>query len=458
MSSIPSVSNNCNRPLTGDPSGNTFTGSWENSSGALVLAVFVASPTLSLVTIQQSNNRGTDIQLTDTFNIDGAALDAMSVFRVPRGFSWFRVIFHNNEGAQTYLSLNTYLEDFYTSNNVTATISGTVNVDATNLITETLATRRVDFLVVNTWYRVASVGITTGAQWNAIGAIVDGESVPVIGRLFKCLQVGPAVAGGGTCYDVEYTTTVSLADPTSVRIRDAYGDPILTTAGNLMVGISNIYTANPLHTIVDSGVVSLDPAVALPVGANIIGFVGLDATNGYNTIAISQDGIKNGVQVVSALPAGANVIGKVGLDTGSNTIGVVGIDTSLNTIKTDPLNNGVTVNPTAVAPRRKTGLGNTAVSVGTAKFVYGASYQNTSATVNCWIKLYDSPTAPTSADTPFLIQYLEAVQLYTLSHANDNFFNAPIENTLWVRATLTSSDSDTTDTGVDCEATFFVGA
>lgn len=267
MTSQLSVSNNCNRPLTGDPSGNTFTGAFESSAGALVIAVFVASPTTGLVTINQSNNRGVNIQLTDTFNINAEHTDAMNVFRVPCGFSSFQVIFHNNEGTQTYLSLNTYLESFYNSE-VNATVTGSVDatitgpldangdvkVKATNLITETLATRRVDFLVVGNWYRVASVGLTSGAQWNAIGAIVDGESVPAIGRLFKCLSIGPAVAGGGECYDVEYNTNaVTLTDPTTVRVRDTYGDAITTTAGNLMVGINNIYTANPLHTIVDSG-------------------------------------------------------------------------------------------------------------------------------------------------------------------------------------------------------------
>ena len=58
--------------------------------------------------------------------------------------------------------------------------------------------------------------------------------------------------------------TVSLGAGTesvgTVRIRDAYGDAITTTAGNLMVGINNIYTANPLHTIIDSGTVTFTEA------------------------------------------------------------------------------------------------------------------------------------------------------------------------------------------------------
>jgi hypothetical protein len=106
--------------------------------------------------------------------------------------------------------------------------------------------------------------------WNAIGAIVGGESIPTIGRLFKCLSVPSNIEGQGTCFDVEYndntaiTGTVSLGAGTesvgTVRLNDAYGSPLVTTAGNLMVGINNIYTANPLHTIVDSGTVTFTEA------------------------------------------------------------------------------------------------------------------------------------------------------------------------------------------------------
>jgi hypothetical protein len=181
-----------------------------------------------------------------------------------------------------------------------------VSADVTNLITETLATRRVDFLVVGDYYRVASVGLTTGAEWNTIGAIVNGESVPVIGRLFKCLAIGPAVAGGGECYDVEYTDdvsatitnfpatqavtgTLSLTNPTTVRVADFYGDPILTTAGNLMVGINNIYTANPLHVIVDS----VTPATTSAISALAVSNTGvtLKASAGkLLTLHIDSDG------------------------------------------------------------------------------------------------------------------------------------------------------------------------
>jgi len=281
----------------------SFTGAWEPTNVFLEIAAYVNSSAYLAVSIQQSVD-ASNVNINTTYNYTPTT--EVSVFNTAVGLAYYRVVLANEANVQVaFMSLNTLLVaapntpvaiDGIITGNVAITspldANGDVKVKATNLITETLATRRVDFLVVGNWYRVASVGLTSGAQWNAIGAIVDGESVPSIGRLFKCLQVGPAVAGGGTCYDVEYTEavsatitnfpsfpatqpvsiaqdlscnilnfpviqpisgTVSLTSPTTVRVSDYYGDPILTTSGNLMVGINNIYTANPLHTIVDSG-------------------------------------------------------------------------------------------------------------------------------------------------------------------------------------------------------------
>ena len=266
-----------------------------------------------------------------------------------------------------------------------------VSATVTNLITETLATRRVDFLVVGTFYRVASVGITTGAQWNAIGAIVGGESEPVIGRLFKCLSVGPAVAGGGTCYDVEYTNTVSLADPTSVRIRDAYGDPITTTAGNLMVGISNIYTANPLHTILDSG--------------------------------------------------------------------TVGISTSANTIKIDQTSvatNGVTIVAPVTFSARVTTASSTGVQVSTGGHLLNFLAVNLSAVADAYIKLYDSVAAPIPAtDVPLMIAHVSRDAAARLPYIQVDTANLKITNKLWVRAVTGSADTNTDVTGLTVDLCFF---
>ena len=71
--------------------------------------------------------------------------------------------------------------------------------------------------------------------------------------------------------EVKNVLSSTLSVGGTVKIRDTYNDPIVTTAGNLMVGIGNIYTANPLHTIVDSGSVVISSA--LPSGSNTIGNV-----------------------------------------------------------------------------------------------------------------------------------------------------------------------------------------
>jgi hypothetical protein len=77
--------------------------------------------------------------------------------------------------------------------------------------------------------------------------------------------------------------------------------------------------------------------------------------------------------------------------------------------------------------------------------------------VNCWVKFYVKATAPTAADTPFLIQYLEYVAQYNLNSHNDEWFNMPIGTSLWVRASLLPADADATDVGIDAEATVFLG-
>ena len=156
------------------------------------------------------------------------------------------------------------------------------------------------------------------------------------------------------------------------------------------------------------------------------------------------------------LPSSNTVRVSVDSWTTGNSIPVV-IDTDGNTIKIDQTNNGVKVNPTAVLAVRTQGLGNTALAVGGPGIVYGVSMINKSAAVGVWIKFYASATAPTSSDTPFLIQYLENVAQYNLISHNDSFYNMPVVDVFWVRATLLSADNDDTDTGVDCEVTTFVG-
>jgi hypothetical protein len=116
------------------------------------------------------------------------------------------------------------------------------------------------------------------------------------------------------------------------------------------------------------------------------------------------------------------------------------------------------INPTASQAVRITGIGNTALLISSLGLCYGTSLINKSVTTNCWVKFYVKSTAPTSADTPFLIQYLEYVAQYNLNSHNDDWFNMPIGSNLWVRATLTSADGDTTDAGINAEATIFIGS
>jgi hypothetical protein len=130
MSKI-SVSNNYNIGLL---AASSFVGVDENTAFALGISVYVASPTLGLITIKQSNSIGGPYQLTDTFNYGSSVLDTMQVYRVPRGFSYFHVEFLNAEGTQTYLSLNTYLDSTFVSDEVS--VENVVDISGSVLTTE----------------------------------------------------------------------------------------------------------------------------------------------------------------------------------------------------------------------------------------------------------------------------------------------------------------------------------
>jgi hypothetical protein len=289
------------------PAGGAFTGSPQVCNGSISIVCYLDTPVDLIITVYQSLD-GITFPLSEGFSASVSLYGNQTRTQFYVKTKYFKVVLTN---VGLVPATNVILTTLLTPNNHDGTteqpsvIAGSVSilnglqatdkvfntlryiscdndgnlivrgsVSADNLITETLATRGVYYLVVGNWYRVASVGITSGAEWNAIGAIVDGESVPAIGRLFKCLSIGTNVANQGTCYDVEYNTNSTVSGTVAVsnfpatqtvdgtvKITDTYGGTIATTAGNLMVGIGNIYTSNPLHTILDSGTVSLSPSL-----------------------------------------------------------------------------------------------------------------------------------------------------------------------------------------------------
>jgi hypothetical protein len=354
------------------------------------------------VTIEQSVD-ASNVRITTTFNYD--PVNDVSTFSVPIALPFFRVkIFNGDIVAQAYLTLNTYVintppqQVIIAGGTADVVVTGVVDVSgsvvASNLITETLATRRVDFLVAGDWYRVASVGLTSGAEWQVISggtACVGGQSVPDIGRLFKCVVAGPAVAGGGTCYDIEFTDTVSLANPTVVRVADFYGSPITTTAGNTNVNINAISTATALHTIVDSGTVGLSTSA--------------------NTIKIDQTSVAtNGVRTIAP-------------DTFS---------------------------------QRVTTASSTGVLVTSGGHLLNFIATNTSATVDAYIKLYDSVSAPVPAsDVPIMIVHVSRDATILTPVIQVSTSNLKITNNLWVRTVVGSADTNTDATGVTLDICFF---
>jgi len=68
-------------------------------------------------------------------------------------------------------------------------------------------------MLVGNWYQVLSIGGTSGAVWNQVGALLPqaGESLPPIGRAFCCLAIGPLVSGGGQVVGIVYSNNVNVS-------------------------------------------------------------------------------------------------------------------------------------------------------------------------------------------------------------------------------------------------------
>ena len=277
----------------------TFVGQLESTADLVSISVNTHCEQACRVIIKQYRTRDLTTQVQE--NAEDVAADTRQLVQTPIKSHFYLIEVVNLAAVDMSFSrITTYLQSTHYVNldirklseetDKVTTISGDSKTSTGDIIvngTSGSATRPVYLMNVGTWYRVAAVGNTSGAVWNAIGAIVGGESIPTVGRLFKCLSAPSNIEGQGTVYDVEYSDSVTAtptgtqdvnivstvtvpvsgsvallpaADPTltlgTVRLNDAYGSPLVTTAGNLMVGINNIYTANPLHTIVDSGAIT----------------------------------------------------------------------------------------------------------------------------------------------------------------------------------------------------------
>ena len=298
------------------PAGTSFTGKKEGINGGISTVCFVNTLVNLTINVFQSTDGVTFFQ-TDTFVADVGlyGTQTRTQFYVKGIWGYIQL---QNLGVVD--AIDVVLRTIYTPNNHDGTlqqptyviveggatplpISGIVEVSsivaplpagtnalgsvvASNLITETLATRGVYYLTVGNWYRVATVGVTSGAVWNAIGAIVDGESIPAIGRLFQCLSIGTNLGGQGTCYDVEYNT-----NPTTV-------------SGS--VSVSNFPVTQPV-----SGSVAVS---SIASGLNTIGGVIAQVYTGSGAVNLQVDTLTNlKVALGASVPSGTNTIGNVNI-------------------------------------------------------------------------------------------------------------------------------------------------
>jgi hypothetical protein len=145
----------------------------------------------------------------------------------------------------------------------------------TNFTPEAVSnTLLVQYCTVGNWYKVESLGNTIGAVWNAMGAIIGGESAPPIGRVFKALDYGN---GSGTVSTIIYsqnTKDINLAtciasgnvsvlvnNDSAIAVNDSYLASLTYTGSNV-----NVFDGN-LASVINTGNVSVlvnnDSAIAV---------------------------------------------------------------------------------------------------------------------------------------------------------------------------------------------------
>ena len=195
--------NTTNSSTTPLLNGETFTGAWVGTLEASQIDLSLETDAQCLLQVQFS------VDAIITGITKQVTLDAIAVpylFNYEPLMNYYRVLL-TSQGDMTYLRLNATLRNIVPYKPV-QDISGSVqvtNFPETQIVSGTVA--------------------VTGAYQ---------EIQPVSGSISLLPATDP-------------NSTIG-----TVRLNDAYGSPLVTTAGNLMIGINNIYTTNALHTIIDS--------------------------------------------------------------------------------------------------------------------------------------------------------------------------------------------------------------
>lgn len=492
MTSIISAHNNSNQPLF---SLTTFGGKFELVNAFTALSFAITTDTTCLITVYQS--------------YDGVSLDNVNVYTTSAGvffskqinllYKFARISVLNTSGAnQTYLSFMTRWMsviplplDNPTSNVVV--VGGSISLAPSSNTIGTINVGNGGLYTPTNNGITSSFSITANAVNNTSFYYADETQGLNVANGWEFTSV---LAGSGTrntqinWYMYQPTQDVIITDLVNTPTNTYY-----TIIDNVGVEFPMIYIytkpSNPLNKITSGTGGSSWYQSKFVYQANQAGTVGtyllyagadpttirpdLTHINLRQLDILCSGTLQPGEEVLyAALLTSSNLASPAGnfsLTMRSFGVVIAPVNTALRTDATGALavsvdgtvslstltNNNVKINPTAIQAVRIIGLGNTAQLVSTGGLCYGTSLINKSPLVNCWVKFYIKATAPTATDTPILIQLLEFVAQYNLNAHNDEWFNMPIGSKLWVRATLTATDADTTDAGIDAETTVFLG-
>ena len=315
---------------------------------------------------------------------------------------------------------NTLANALYVQADANLPVSGTVSVstlpaiaitntsfDVGNFTPDaTTNTFLVAYVITGNWYKVESIGTTSGAQWNGVGAIIGGESQPPVGRVFKALSNAP---GTGTVSTIIYSQNVDVSTLPAIAITntgfnvDNIPHVIVDTLPAINITNTGFNVDNIPHVIVDT----------LPA---------INITNtGFNVDNIPHVIVDNAVLEVNiasqTAPVSVDISSSIGLDIANlpaiaitNTSFAI-TNTNATAIAVKPVASGFAVSITGTLPspsihcQSLDAISTTSQLIGFRNRIRTIIVSNIAAALGfnfCYLKIYASSTA-TELDTPLTI-------------------------------------------------------
>ena len=317
----------------------------------------------------------------------------------------------------------------------------------------------VAYVITGNWYKVESIGTTSGAQWSSVGAIIGGESLPPVGRVFKALSNAP---GTGTVSTIIYSQNVDVSTLPAIAITNTSFDVGNFPATQVVSGTVDVGTLPAIAITNTSFDVGNFPATQVvsgtidignyPASVNVVGTVDIGNYPPLVEVNIASQSVSLYVDIASSVPLDITSLPPIAI---TNTSFAV-TNTNVTALAVKPVNTGfavTTINTTTAVSRTTIDLTSHQIKASGSGTVTTMTLSSnllaaTLGTIN-FVKFYNLPTA-TDADTPILKIGLLSNQSLTID-ANISFTNG-----CCVRASALWADNDVTVPTENITGSFFL--